>query len=111
MAMDDDNGERRQAIATAIAGELERQARDGAARIDVEALAEAIDIALDPPAPASEGRQLDGEEAVAVGMRHHDAERFAGDFYDNWLMGLGPVETAFLHRWVLHLHIARARNR
>ena len=59
MAMDDDNGERRQAIATAIAGELERQARDGAARIVVEALAEAIDIELDPPAPASEGRHPD----------------------------------------------------
>jgi thymidine phosphorylase/ribose 1,5-bisphosphokinase len=36
--MDDDTGGRRQAIATAIAGELERQARDGAVRIDVEAL-------------------------------------------------------------------------
>lgn len=59
MAMDDDEGDRRQAIATAIAGELERQAQDGAVRIDIEALAEAIDIALDPPAPADEGRRPD----------------------------------------------------
>ena len=55
MAMDDE-GDRRQAIVTAIADELERQAQDGAVRIDVEALAAAIDSALDPPAPASEGR-------------------------------------------------------
>ena len=43
-------------------------------------------------------------------MRHHHAERFAGDFYDDWLVGLGPVETAFLHGWVLHLRIAQVRN-
>ncbi|KRA43135.1 hypothetical protein ASD80_07720 [Devosia sp. Root635] len=43
-------------------------------------------------------------------MRHHDAERFSGDFYDNWLMGLSPVETAFLHGWMLHLRIARGQN-
>lgn len=59
MAMDEDDNGRRQAIATAIKAELERQARDGAVRIDVDALAEAIDIALDPPAPASEGRHPD----------------------------------------------------
>lgn len=59
MAMDDDNGGRRQAIATAITAELERQAHDGEWRVDVAALAEAIDIALDPPAPASEGRHPD----------------------------------------------------
>ncbi|QDZ12516.1 hypothetical protein [Devosia ginsengisoli] len=58
MAMDDEN-DRRQAIATAIKAELERQAQNGAVRIDVEALAEAIDIALDPPAPAGEGRHPD----------------------------------------------------
>jgi hypothetical protein len=50
MAMDDEGGDRRETIATVIAAELERQARDGAARVDVEALAAAIDIALDPPA-------------------------------------------------------------
>lgn len=58
MAMDDEN-DRRQAIATAIKAELERQAQNGAVRIDVDALAEAIDIALDPPAPAGEGRHPD----------------------------------------------------
>jgi len=56
MAMDDEGG-RRQAIATAIAAELERQARAGEPRVDVEALAEAIDEALDPPPPANEGRR------------------------------------------------------
>lgn len=50
MAMDDESGARRETIATVIATELERQARDGAARVDVDALATAIDIALDPPA-------------------------------------------------------------
>ena len=51
MAMDDEaGGARHETIATAITAELERQARDGAVRIDVEALAAAIDKALDPPA-------------------------------------------------------------
>ena len=50
MAMDDEGGDRRETIATVIAAELERQARDGAARVDVDALAAAIDVALDPPA-------------------------------------------------------------
>ena len=58
MAMDDES-DRRQAIATAIRAELERQAQNGAVRIDVDALAEAIDITLDPPAPAGEGRHPD----------------------------------------------------
>lgn len=57
MAMDSEDGIRRQAIATAIAGELERQAHDGATRVDIEALAEAIDIALDPVPPVSEGKR------------------------------------------------------
>ena len=56
MAMDDEL-DRRQAIATAIAAELERQARAGASRIDVDALAGAIDEMLDPPPPASEGKR------------------------------------------------------
>ena len=47
--------ERRQAIVTAITAELERQAKDGAPRVDIEALAEAIDIALEPVPPTSEG--------------------------------------------------------
>ena len=56
MAMDDIGG-RRQAIATAIRAELERQALAGAPRGDVDALATAIDEALDPPPPANEGRR------------------------------------------------------
>jgi hypothetical protein len=58
MAMDDIGG-RRQAIATAITIELERQAQAGASRVDVEAMASAIDDALDPPAPTGEGRHPD----------------------------------------------------
>jgi hypothetical protein len=52
-----DETDRRQAIATAISAELERQAMAGAARIDVEALAAAVEEALDPAPPASEGRR------------------------------------------------------
>lgn len=48
---------RRQVIATAIAGELERQARDGAARVDVEALAGAIEAALTADVPLAEGKR------------------------------------------------------
>lgn len=55
MAMDD-RSERRQRIATTIAAELERQADNGAARINVAKLAEAIDLALDIPTSGSEGR-------------------------------------------------------
>jgi hypothetical protein len=51
--------DRRQAIATAISAELERQALAGAARVDVEALAGAIEEALDPRPPANEGRHPD----------------------------------------------------
>ncbi|HTO28095.1 MAG TPA: hypothetical protein VL017_05845 [Devosia sp.] len=54
-----DHPDRRRAIVTAISAELERQALAGAARVDVEALASAIDEALDPPAPANEGRHPD----------------------------------------------------
>jgi hypothetical protein len=54
-----DGTDRRQAIATAISAELERQALAGKARVDVEALASAIDIALDPAPPASEGKHPD----------------------------------------------------
>ena len=54
-----DESDRRQAIATAIAAELERQALAGAVRVDVEALASAIEEALDPPPPANEGKHPD----------------------------------------------------
>ncbi|WP_240231678.1 hypothetical protein [Devosia lacusdianchii] len=56
MAMDSEEPARRQTIATAIAAELERQALDGAARIDVDALANAIDDALEAvDLPMAEG--------------------------------------------------------
>jgi hypothetical protein len=58
MEMADDKGAmRRQAIATALAAEIERQAQEGASRIDVDALAEAVDKALDPVPPVSEGKR------------------------------------------------------
>lgn len=58
MAIDDDDN-RRQAIVTAITAELERQAKDGEPRVNVEALAEAVEIALQPVPPLSEGRPPD----------------------------------------------------
>lgn len=54
MAMVDESG-RRQAIATAIKAELARQGRG--ADIDHAALAQAVELALDPPPPASEGKR------------------------------------------------------
>lgn len=53
MATDDSELLRRQAIATAIAAELNRQGH--AEQIDIEALAVAIDEALDPVPRVSEG--------------------------------------------------------
>lgn len=50
-----ENGSRRQAIASALGGELQRQAGTGASRIDVQALAEAVEKALAPSQPLSEG--------------------------------------------------------
>lgn len=58
---------RRQAIATAITAELERQAKDGEPRVDVEALAEAIDLALEPQPPASEGTRPEDLNATNDG--------------------------------------------
>lgn len=55
MEMDKDT--QRTAVATAITAELQRQAEDGAQRIDVDALAEAVLQALDPMPPVSEGRR------------------------------------------------------
>ncbi|SFC79608.1 hypothetical protein [Devosia psychrophila] len=54
MASADDS--RRQAIVTAITAELDRQAKDGEPRVNIEALANAVEIALDPVAPVSEGK-------------------------------------------------------
>ena len=53
----DPAGLRHQAITTALAAEIERQAQSGASRIDVEALASAVELALDPAPPASEGKR------------------------------------------------------
>lgn len=47
----------REAIATAITAELQRQAEAGAQRIDVDALADAVMHVLDPRPPAAEGRR------------------------------------------------------
>lgn len=58
MAMADDHSAiRRQAIATALTAELERQAQSGASRVDVDALAEAVEMALDPVPPEGEGKR------------------------------------------------------
>jgi len=60
MAMDSESGgpERRSVIAGVIGAELERQAHDGALRVDVDALAAAIDTAL----VADEPLQADDDE-------------------------------------------------
>ena len=57
--METSNGGRsqRDAIATAITAELQRQADAGAQRIDVDALADAVVTTLSPPAPLAEGRR------------------------------------------------------
>ena len=67
MAMAETEAPRRQAIATAISAELERQAHDGAARVDIDALAEAVDIALDPVPPVSEGQRPEDLNATNDG--------------------------------------------
>lgn len=50
---------RRAAIASAIAAELQRQAERGAIRIDVDALAEAVEAALVSSEPFVEGKRPD----------------------------------------------------
>ena len=67
MAMASEDGHRRQAIATAITAELERQAKDGELRVNVEAMAEAIEIALDPVAPSGEGKRPEDLNATNDG--------------------------------------------
>ena len=67
MAMANEGSHRRQAIATAITAELERQAKDGEARVNVDALAEAIEIALDPVAPVGEGKRPEDLNATNDG--------------------------------------------
>jgi hypothetical protein len=48
---------RHQAITTALSEEMDRQAKAGASRIDVDALAEAVEQAIEPTPPASEGKR------------------------------------------------------
>ena len=67
MATASDESQRRQAISTAITAELERQAADGEPRVNVDALAEAIEVALDPVAPASEGTRPEDHNATNDG--------------------------------------------
>ncbi len=64
---DNNQAGRRTAIANALATELERQAQAGASRIDVTALAEAVDKALDPVPPISEGKRPDELNATNDG--------------------------------------------
>lgn len=49
--------DRRTQIAAAISAELQRQADTAATRVDVDALAAAVDAALVPSAPFAEGRR------------------------------------------------------
>ncbi len=62
MASDSASPERRGIIAGVIGAELKRQAHDGALRVDVDALAAAIDTALvadEPQADDDEGKRPD----------------------------------------------------
>lgn len=56
MAMVDDKVSRQRAIATALAGELQRQQID-AFGVDLDALANAVELAIDPPPPVAEGKR------------------------------------------------------
>lgn len=57
METTNDSGPRHTAIATAITEEIDRQAHAGASRIDVDALAQAVEEVIDPPPPLSEGKR------------------------------------------------------
>ena len=67
---------RRATITQAIRDELERQALDGAVRIDVEALAEAIDIVAEFVRGRTEGAVGHQQSAGGV-IGEADAEQFA----------------------------------
>lgn len=56
MAMVDDKVSRQQAIATALAAELQRQQID-AHGLDLDSLANAVELALAPPPPVAEGKR------------------------------------------------------
>lgn len=53
---EDRSPSRHRAIVTALAAEIERQARAGASRIDIEALAVAAEAAIEARPPAAAGR-------------------------------------------------------
>lgn len=57
MAIDPTTSGRQAVIAQAITSELENQAHDGTTSVDVDALAAAIDKALEGHTPASEGKR------------------------------------------------------
>ena len=52
-----DNGIRHTAIATALNEEIDRQASAGASRIDVDALAQAVEEVIAPTPPQAEGKR------------------------------------------------------
>ena len=54
---DSTHPDKRLAITTALSEELERQAQSGATRIDIEALAEAVETALETDPPIAEGKR------------------------------------------------------
>lgn len=64
MAIDHTASQRQAVIAKAITLELEQQAHDGAARVDVAALAAAIERALDGHDPVAEGKRPDDLNAT-----------------------------------------------
>src|SRR5690606_5053124 len=57
-----------------------------------------------------EGRELDGEEPVAFGIGHDDALGLAADFDHDGPEPFGPVQTVFLHWWVLHLRVGSSTD-
>jgi hypothetical protein len=59
METTNDQGIRHTAIATALTEEIERQANTGASRIDVDALAQAVEEVIAPSPPAAEGKRPD----------------------------------------------------
>ena len=61
------NSKRRARIASAIRQELDRQAHESSSRVDVEALAMAIEAILDTPAPPAEGQHPEDLNATNDG--------------------------------------------
>jgi hypothetical protein len=57
--METANDPRHTAIATAIDAEIDRQANSGANRIDVDALAHAVEDVIQPSPPMAEGKRPD----------------------------------------------------